>query len=157
MIKLLRIDERFIHGQVSFAWTNNIGANCIYIVNDEIASNKLLKSSLKLAAPPTIKFIVHSIKRAKKELNGSAIDKYNVFLIVNSTQDALSLIQSTDKIKQVNLGNMKKKENSKKLTSSVSVTEDDVNNIKEIIKEEVEVEIRAVPTDRKVYAINLIE
>lgn len=32
MIKLLRVDERLIHGQVAFAWTNSLKADCILIV-----------------------------------------------------------------------------------------------------------------------------
>ncbi|MGC2920454.1 PTS sugar transporter subunit IIB, partial [Enterococcus faecium] len=39
MIKLLRVDERFVHGQVALAWTNNLGANCIFVASNEIATN----------------------------------------------------------------------------------------------------------------------
>ena len=66
MIKLVRLDERFIHGQVAFAWTNNLGADCIFIVNDEVASDKLRQTSLKLAAPAGVKFIVKNVEDAKK-------------------------------------------------------------------------------------------
>ena len=38
MIKLLRVDERLIHGQVAFAWTNSLKADCILIVNDAVAA-----------------------------------------------------------------------------------------------------------------------
>lgn len=41
MIKLLRVDERLIHGQVAFAWTNSLKADCILIVNDAVAADKL--------------------------------------------------------------------------------------------------------------------
>ena len=40
MIKLLRVDERLIHGQVAFAWTNSLKADCILIVNDAVAADK---------------------------------------------------------------------------------------------------------------------
>ena len=35
MIKITRVDERLVHGQVAFAWTNSLGADCILVVNDE--------------------------------------------------------------------------------------------------------------------------
>lgn len=35
MIKMLRLDERLIHGQVAFAWTNSLGADCIFVINDD--------------------------------------------------------------------------------------------------------------------------
>ena len=47
MIKLLRVDERFVHGQVAFAWTNNLGANCIFVASNEIATNNLRKKNTK--------------------------------------------------------------------------------------------------------------
>ena len=45
MIKLLRVDERLIHGQVAFAWTNSLKADCILIVNDAVAADKLRSNS----------------------------------------------------------------------------------------------------------------
>ena len=56
MIKLLRVDERLIHGQVAFAWTNSLKADCILIVNDAVAADKLRSNSLKMAAPAGVKF-----------------------------------------------------------------------------------------------------
>ena len=39
MIKLLRIDDRLIHGQVAVYWVNATGADTIVIANDKHASN----------------------------------------------------------------------------------------------------------------------
>lgn len=54
MIKITRVDERLVHGQVAFAWTNSLGADCILVVNDEAAADKLRATTLKLAAPRTM-------------------------------------------------------------------------------------------------------
>ena len=48
MFKLLRLDERLIHGQVAFAWTNSLSADCILVANDGVAKDKLRATSLKL-------------------------------------------------------------------------------------------------------------
>ena len=34
MVKLVRVDERLVHGQVAFAWTNSLAADCLFVVND---------------------------------------------------------------------------------------------------------------------------
>ena len=65
MIKLLRVDERLIHGQVAFAWTNSLKADCILIVNDAVAADKLRSTSLKMAAPAGVKFVVKTLKNVK--------------------------------------------------------------------------------------------
>lgn len=79
MIKLMRLDERFIHGQVAFAWTNSLGADCIFIANDEVANDKLRQTSLKIAAPAGIKFIAKTIEQAKEILNGDKIKNIRYF------------------------------------------------------------------------------
>lgn len=66
MFKLLRLDERLIHGQVAFAWTNSLSADCILIANDAVAKDKLRSTSLKLAAPSEVKFVVKSVEDAIK-------------------------------------------------------------------------------------------
>ena len=156
MIKLLRVDERFIHGQVAFAWTNSLAADCIFIVNDEISKDKLRQTSLKLAAPTGVKFVVKSVEDAKKALLGERIKKYKTFLIVGTIKDALELSKVSKDIKQVNLGNMKMEEGRRSITNSICVSEDDIKNIKLLESMGVEVECRAVPTDKKIRALSLI-
>lgn len=107
MIKLLRVDERLIHGQVAFAWTNSLKADCILIVNDAVAADKLRSTSLKMAAPAGVKFVVKTLKDAIPLLNGTKTDKYKLFLIVDNTSDALELVKNVKDVDHVNLGNMK--------------------------------------------------
>ena len=152
MVKLMRIDERLIHGQVAFAWTNSLSADCILVVNDAVAKDKLRATSLKLAAPAEVKFVVKSVSDAITALNGHKTDKYKLFILVDNTKDALALVSAGGEVNHVNLGNMKVKEGTKVLTNSIAVTEDDINNIKEMVAKGAEVECRAVPTDKKVMA-----
>lgn len=156
MIKLMRLDERFIHGQVAFAWTNNLGADCIFIVNDEVASDKLRLTSLKLAAPAGVKFVVKNVEDAKKALLGEKIKKYKIFLIVDNTKDALELAKTSPEIRQLNLGNMKMMEGRKSITNSLCISESDIENIRAMEELGVEVECRAVPTDKKIRALDLV-
>ncbi len=156
MIKIMRLDERFIHGQVAFSWTNNLGANCIYIANDEVANDKLRQTSLKLAAPAGVKFFARTIEESKRILNGDKIKKYKVFVIVNNTADALELAKSVEEIRHLNLGNMKKTDSRRVITNSIAVDETDVENIKELVNLGVEVECRAIPTDKRVQALDIL-
>ncbi|MDR2182276.1 MAG: PTS sugar transporter subunit IIB, partial [Treponema sp.] len=50
MITHLRIDNRLIHGQVAVAWLKYIGAKAIIVCNDKVASDKIQKMALPLAA-----------------------------------------------------------------------------------------------------------
>ena len=155
MIKLLRVDERLIHGQVAFAWTNSLKADCILIVNDAVAADKLRSTSLKMAAPAGVKF-VKTLKDAIPLLNGTKTDKYKIFLIVDNTADALELVKNVKDVNHVNLGNMKLTSERTMITPSLAVSEKEKEQIHEMVAEGAEVECRAVPTDKKVMAESLI-
>ena len=42
-IRLARIDDRLIHGQVATAWSKMTGINRIIVVSDEVANDQLRK------------------------------------------------------------------------------------------------------------------
>ena len=56
MIKLTRIDDRLLHGQVAFTWTPALSADCIVIANDKVAKDEFLKMTLNLAKPASARF-----------------------------------------------------------------------------------------------------
>ena len=62
MIKLLRIDERLIHGQVANQWARQLAVDAIVVANDRAATNDLVKTSLKMAAPQGIKVVIKKVE-----------------------------------------------------------------------------------------------
>ena len=55
MIKLIRIDDRLVHGQVATYYVNMTGADTILVANDKYATNAMLKNTLKIAKPVNCK------------------------------------------------------------------------------------------------------
>lgn len=62
MIKLLRIDHRLIHGQVAFSWTQELGADCILLANDDCVTNQIRRTAISLAKPTNVKLVVKGIE-----------------------------------------------------------------------------------------------
>ena len=54
-IKMIRVDDRLIHGQVVMRWTRTIGANIILVPNDKVAKDPLQQSLMRMAAQPVFK------------------------------------------------------------------------------------------------------
>lgn len=54
----VRIDGRLIHGQVANLWTTKLNITRIMVVDDEVATNAIEKSGLKLATPAGVKLSV---------------------------------------------------------------------------------------------------
>lgn len=150
MIKLVRVDERFIHGQVAFAWTNALGINCILVANDEVAENFFQQKMLKMAAPTGVKFVARTIEQTIDLLASDKIKKYDVFVIVNNVYDAYKIGVENAEIKQINLGNIKKKAGRDPITSSIFLDKEEKDCVKKMTEVGLTVECRAVPTDKPI-------
>ena len=60
-LKLVRVDDRLIHGQVVAIWLKALGAKRIVIVDDKTAADEFLREILMLAAPPGVPVEVHDV------------------------------------------------------------------------------------------------
>ena len=62
MIKLLRIDDRLLHGQVAFSWTKVLSIESIIIVNDEVVKDEITKMTLGIAKPRGTTLVVKGVE-----------------------------------------------------------------------------------------------
>lgn len=149
MIKILRVDHRLLHGQVAFSWTGYLGVNCILIASDAAVQDDLRKTTLKLAKPQSCKLIIKSLDDAIEALNAGRADKYDVFIVVETIEDAYRLVKAVDRIKNINIGNVKPHENShvSKLNHSVNLNTKDEDMLTELKKDGKEIDFRGVPSD----------
>ncbi|RGT73111.1 PTS mannose/fructose/sorbose transporter subunit IIB [Ruminococcus sp. AF18-22] len=147
MVKLMRVDERLLHGQVAVTWVGNVNATSILIANDEVVENEMAKMALKMAKPSGMKLAIRSIEDGAALLNDPRSQQINIFVIVKTIQDAVRLCKKTEGIKKVNIGGVKKKEGSKLIAAAVHVNDEDIRSLKELGELVDEVEFRMVPSD----------
>lgn len=99
MITLLRVDHRLLHGQVAFSWTQYVGADCILIANDSVPEDELRKTTIKLAKPPSVKLVIKNINDSIEAIKSGVTDKYNLFIVVESVNDAWRIASAVGDIK----------------------------------------------------------
>ena len=150
MLKLLRVDHRMLHGQVAFSWTNNIDADCILIANDGVAGDELRKTTMKLAKPQGVKLVIKNVADSITALNSGVTDKYKLFIVVESIEDAYKLTKNVSFIKSINLGGVKSKEGTRNISKAVNLLPEEEEKLKELDKAGIEIENRQLPTDTKV-------
>lgn len=63
-----RIDGRLIHGQVANLWTTKLNISRIMVVDNEVISNDLEKTALKLATPSGVKLSILSVEKAANNI-----------------------------------------------------------------------------------------
>jgi mannose/fructose/N-acetylgalactosamine-specific phosphotransferase system component IIB len=73
-IKVVRIDDRYIHGQVTVGWVNTYGIDEIWVVDDKLATNEFLKKIQLAMAPPGKKVEIITIQEAIGKLNNKDYD-----------------------------------------------------------------------------------
>lgn len=154
MILLTRVDCRLLHGQVAVSWTSGLGADCILIANDRVVDDNLRKTTMKLAKPAGTKLVIKNIQDSIEALNSGVTDKYKLFIVVESIEDAARLAKAVPAVRQVNLGLVKAKDGTRNISKSINILPEEETWIREMAGLGVEVEIRQVPNDMKVMAVN---
>src|ERR1700712_3549396 len=110
MIKLTRIDDRLVHGQVAFTWVPALGVNCLIVANDKVAKDEFMKMTLGLARPAGTKLLIKSLKEAAEFLNDKMNDSLKILLIVNSIKDASAMAAEVPGIRSINVGGLRLKD-----------------------------------------------
>ena len=157
MIKLVRVDRRLLHGQVAMAWTQSLDVDCMLIANDAIMKDEIRKTTLKLAKPNGVKLVMKNIEDSITALNSGVTDKYKLFIVVESIEDAHRLAVSCRNIREINLGGLKPREEAvKKLYKTIPVSAQDEVLLRELIEAGTRIEIRQVPGDAKIEVKEII-
>ena len=105
MIKLCRLDDRMIHGQIVTKWSRVVPVDRIIVANDQAGSNPIIAKSLLMAAPGNIKVAVKTVKDAVELLHNPKASAHDILLIVANPQDLLTVVEQVDGIHRVNIGN----------------------------------------------------
>lgn len=151
MISMARIDERLIHGQVAFVWTKHLGVNRIIVANDSVAKNEIQKMSLKMAVPDTTKCSILAVDEAINVLNDLRAKALKILILVNNPADARRIIEKVDDIPYVNISNYgllsRDLSSKKKITDTIYVTDDDIEEFNKIFRYGKRVEYQVVPTN----------
>ena len=156
MIKLLRIDDRLVHGQVAFTWVSALGIDCLMVANDKVAQDDFLKMTMGLAKPPSVKLVILTMLNAINWLNDPRSKNLKVLVLVNSIYDAFNVSNDVNEVKSINFGGIRTKEGAKLISKAIAITEEDIAIIEQMAEKGLELEIRQVPTDKKQLVQNLI-
>ena len=154
MIKALRIDERLIHGQVAMAWTRDLGVQGIVVANDEASVNEMQKMTLKMAVPEGIKCIIKSVQESINLLNNPKAANMKILVLTKTVKDALTLYKQVEGIEYVNIGNAGRFTSGDGtertiLCRSVSLTNKELECLKELVELAPDTAMQMVPSDEK--------
>jgi len=156
MVKLLRIDDRLVHGQVALTWTPALGVDCLFVASDRVAKDEFLRMTLGLAKPAGSKLLIKSIADTVAYLIDAKNSGQQLLVLVDSVKDAHALVMGVPEIKSINFGGIRARAGARSVSKAISLTENDILLIRELLARGIELEARQVPTDKKQPLENLL-
>lgn len=155
MIKLLRIDDRLIHGQVAVMWVAFVGADTIIVANDTHAKSPVLTMTLGLGKPPGTTLVVRTVSDAADYLNDPVNQQRKIFVVVDSLTDAHALIDLCPDIPAVNIGGIRSASGKRRIGLQVFLNESDIQHAKGIAEKK-PIYMQAKPDEKKVELDSVI-
>lgn len=153
MIKLFRIDERLIHGQVVLAWSKVFSITHIVVANDNAAENSVIGQTLKMATPPGMKPSIKKVKDAIELLKDPRCEPFSILLLVDNPKDAYEIISNVKEANSLNIGNYGRlnaaKDGRERMTEGLYANEEDKEWLKKILDAGTDVYVQVTPEKSK--------
>ncbi|MBS1660383.1 MAG: PTS sugar transporter subunit IIB [Bacteroidetes bacterium] len=150
MLKLIRIDDRLVHGQVALTWTPALNINCMVVANDRAATDEFLRMTLGLAKPAGVRLHILTLKDAVDFLHDEKNGGLSILVLVNSVKDVCMLAEGVAAVQSINFGGIRARPGASAVSKAVALTPDDIVLVRELLGRGIELEVRQVPTDKKV-------
>jgi PTS system mannose-specific IIB component len=149
-LRLVRVDDRLIHGQVVAIWLKALGAHRIVIVDDRTAHDDFLREVIELAAPAGTAVEIHDLAAGAERVRELAAQPEPIFVLVRSPITALRLREAGVEFPLLNVGGIGAGPDRKKLYRNISASADELDAMRKLEAMGTQVEFRIVENDRPV-------
>ncbi len=105
MIKLVRCDERLIHGQCMQFIVSDYQIKRIIVVDDSTATNPILKSIFETAVPKQLTANVYTVADSLSHISQALTDEVSTLLLMKNPRTYVQLLGQIDDLpKSLNIG-----------------------------------------------------
>ena len=129
-IKLVRVDERLIHGQGQL-WIKSLGVNLVICANDKVADNSIQQSLMKSVIPKGVDVRFWTLEKTA-EIIWKAAPRQTIFVVVESVNDLVGLAELGFPINEVNIGNIHSSEGKEKVSQFIYIGDEDKEGLKKL-------------------------
>lgn len=157
MIKLLRVDDRLIHGQVAVSWTSYLGADTILVANDKAITDKLMQMAFNMAKPPQAVLSIKSLDGAVAVINNPKHEARTIFVVTATAQDALYIMERCPAVSSLCVGGMRQAPGKKMVERQVYLDGNDMAALDKIHAMGKDIYLQAVPTEKKLSYEDIVK
>ena len=158
-VVLTRIDERLIHGQMATSWLKiRSDPNYILIVDNMLGDDVLQKRLLHIVADQlNVSVDIKNVNDAAQWLSQDAEPGQNIIVMAKTPEPLLALIKKGICFPEIILGNMGMKAGRKRFNRNISASDEERQQLADIISAGTEIYYQMVPTDLKKRIDHLLQ
>lgn len=146
-VKLARIDDRLIHGQVILGWVPSVKPDRIVVANDRVAGSDWERKFYSSCVPPEVNVSFATVAEAARQIRADLYQTEQLIVLLESAQDTLALIGGGVDLKEVNVGGLHYREGSVELLPFVFLVHEERNALRELVKRGVTLSAQDVPSN----------
>jgi len=144
-IRLCRIDDRLIHGQVVLGWARSLGIGDIVLVDDDVAASAWEQDLYRMAVPPELQVEFVSTEQARQRLPEWQGGPLAVLILTGSIETMARLLADVPHPPAVNLGGIHYREGRTERLPYLYLTDDELAQLQRLRAAGVEVSAEDVP------------
>lgn len=148
-VVLVRVDDRLLHGQVMEAWVPFCRATCIIVASDSASHDPVQRIALESCATREVAIEVEDLRGAVEDIKSGRLDGERVIVVMANLQDAMRTYSEGLIFTSINIGNIHHNGRCRMVTPSVYLDTADEEVLLRFKGLGIEVDIRAVPWDKK--------
>ena len=149
-LKLVRLDDRLIHGQVVVGWGHALSADQILLIDDDVTANEWEQELYRMGVPPGMEVEFCSVADAEAAL-GRWVESPKRTIVLIADVDALDRVcRTSDAVRQVNIGGIHEGAGRSRRLRYVYLSEHEAATLRSLSYDGIEVTAQDVPTARPV-------
>lgn len=158
MIKVFRVDDRLIHGQVQTKWIAEYQINRVIIVDDNVVNDPITMQILKIAKPPSIDLVVCGTDRANLLMGKDQQQSNARTLVIFKTITTVKiLVDKGLSIPVLIIGPTSSKEGAQMMVKNTYFTFEELSAAKELMNNGIDVEFQLLPGESKTSLKTVLE
>lgn len=146
-IKLARIDDRLIHGQVVLGWVPVVKPDRIVVACNRVAASDWERRFYASCVPPEVRTSFFSVDEAAQQIESAPYKQEQLLVLFESAEDVWKLVNAGIGLREVNVGGLHYREGSVELLPFVFVTPDERTYMRELVKRGVTLSAQDVPSN----------
>jgi mannose/fructose/N-acetylgalactosamine-specific phosphotransferase system component IIB len=146
-VRLARIDDRLIHGQVILGWVPAVKPDRIVVANDRVADSDWERKFYSSCVPPEVNVSFATVADAARQITGNLYHSEQIIVLLESAQDTLRFLAAGVDVKEVNVGGLHYREGSVELLPFVFLVHEERNALRELVKRGVTLFAQDVPSN----------